>query len=1015
MGEKLLKAILQILVVVAKEEDVTKDEREVVRSFLLQNVHHGDVNKYLGFFDEEAKKLPDEISLEEAKLSIERVILPLNMEMTNVQKSVIVINLVQLIAADGIVTQQEDELLYYVGLHFNMDESLLRTVKNFVIERRVSHLDMRQMLFISSEKNPNFHWAKHISYEGLIGHIALLCLPSYGVYFMKYMGDKELYLNGVAIRPYTALNFAPGSILKTQTGITLFYSDVVGNFLSRQLRDNYVLSTDHISYEFPNGDKALRDVHFEESSGKLIAIMGMSGSGKTTLLNVLNGMESPTEGRVLINGIDIHRDANRIEGVVGYIPQDDLLVEDLTVFENLYYSARLCFGQATRRDIKSRVEHVLKDLGLEEIQDLKVGSPLQKTISGGQRKRVNIALELIREPAVLFVDEPTSGLSSRDSERVIDLLKELSLKGKLVLTVIHQPSSDIFKMFDKLLFLDHGGYQVYYGNPIRGVTYFKEMMDRVDKAHGQCLDCGNVNPEQIFDIVESKVVDEFGYETSKRRVGPETWARWFKKNQGIRVEAKHIPVVSSLSHVPSAFRQFFVYVSRDVQAKRANLQYLIMTLAAPAVLSFLLASVVRHSPEGESYSFSLNVNIPAYFFMSILVALFLGLMVSAEEVFKDKKILKREMFLNLSRRTYIHSKLFVLFFISAVQTMIYVLIGDYILHVEEMTFSYWMVLFSVSCFANVLGLNVSSAFNSIATIYITVPLLLIPQIILSGTIVNFDHLHPSLSDKRRVPWIGELMASRWAYEALVVDKYLDNPFMKDLYPHDRRIHLAEYEISYRLPTIERYLEEAWKWRVSVSKLDGSEDGYDTYAHNLQVVKNELAKDLSQHGYENLDVWEKLEPDSFNRKIYHETAGFIRVMRSLSTARYKKARKEKKDFLSTTGSTPQRKLNYERLRKSHDNRYLEGMLKGISSTLRIIEVDGYLYPNLYPIYRKPIPQHIFDFRTRLFYPEKHIFRFFLPTLHFNVLVLWFMSSVLILSLLFNFPSLCTRMISQKGRR
>src|SRR5690606_36569675 len=136
------------------------------------------------------------------------------------------------------------------------------------------------------------------------------------------------------------------------------------------------------------------------------------------------------------------------------VSQDDLLIEELTVYENLFYNARLCFGNLTDLEIAKRCDEVLADLGLSETRNLKVGSPLDKTISGGQRKRLNISLELIREPSVLFVDEPTSGLSSRDSENIMDLLKELALKGKLIFVVIHQPSSDFYKMFDKLMILD---------------------------------------------------------------------------------------------------------------------------------------------------------------------------------------------------------------------------------------------------------------------------------------------------------------------------------------------------------------------------------------------------------------------------------------------------------------------------------------------------------------------------------------------------------------------------------
>ncbi len=173
--------------------------------------------------------------------------------------------------------------------------------------------------------------------------------------------------------------------------------------------------------------------------------MGGSGAGKSTLLNVLNGVEVPSAGEVLINGKNIHKDKDAVKGVIGHVTQDDLLIEELTVYQNLFYNAKLCFGNLTDEEIGKKCHSLLADLGLSETRDLKVGSPLEKTISGGQRKRLNIGLELIREPSVLYVDEPTSGLSSRDSENIMDLLKELALKGTLIFVVIHQPSSDISK------------------------------------------------------------------------------------------------------------------------------------------------------------------------------------------------------------------------------------------------------------------------------------------------------------------------------------------------------------------------------------------------------------------------------------------------------------------------------------------------------------------------------------------------------------------------------------------
>ena len=200
-----------------------------------------------------------------------------------------------------------------------------------------------------------------------------------------------------------------------------------------------------------------RKMNFRVESGNLVGIMGGSGVGKTTLINLLHGKINPTTGNLYINGFDINSDSEELKGLIGYVPQDDMLIEELTVYENLYYNARLCFGDYNEEQLKSTVDKVLLDLDLYEIKDLQVGDPLNKKVSGGQRKRLNIGLELMREPVVLFIDEPTSGLSSFDSEKVMTLLRNQALSGKLVFAIIHQPSSDILKMFDSSGYSTKGG------------------------------------------------------------------------------------------------------------------------------------------------------------------------------------------------------------------------------------------------------------------------------------------------------------------------------------------------------------------------------------------------------------------------------------------------------------------------------------------------------------------------------------------------------------------------------
>ena len=294
----------------------------------------------------------------------------------------------------------------------------------------------------------------------------------------------------------------------------------------------------------------------------------------------------------------------------------------------------------------------------------------------------------------------------------------------------------------------------------------KNAFNLVDSDQGSCYNCGNVNVEQIFDIIETRVVDEFGAITKDRKITPNQWYDLFKSKINIpQIENAAEKLVSSLN-IPGRLAQFKIFSTRDFLSKISNSQYLIINLLEAPLLAFLLAFIIRYYPKNEtgaSYSFANNVNIPAYLFMSVIVALFMGLTVSAEEIIRDRKILKRESFLNLSRGSYVASKLFILFSLSAIQTLTFVLIGNYILEVKGMLLPFWLILFSSSCFANILGLNISSSFNSAVTVYILIPILLIPQLILSGVVVKFDELNPQITTQSRVPLIGEVMTSRWAF------------------------------------------------------------------------------------------------------------------------------------------------------------------------------------------------------------------------------------------------------------
>ncbi len=1004
MSEEILKALTQLFAIITKQDGgVTERERQFVINFFQTELDRDSIKEYIELYDQFSgygKSDDDEgkSKLTSVKDSVKTlgICKKINKTLTQKQKVVVLIKLLELVSTDKNFSPQRMEIINTVSTVFNIDKDEYQLIESFVTTEDAKSLDYSDIILLNSA-NAAEHGKQHKHVHGHIeGSLVFMRIQSVEMYFTKYMGEELNILNGFTMQPNRVYLFSHGSTIKTQAGDALYYSDLVANF-------NEELKTAKLSFnvtidelKFPNGAIGLRNVVISEGPGKLIGIMGASGAGKTTLLNVLAGLVKPTKGHILVNGFDIHTQKDRIHGVIGYVSQDDLLIEELTVYENLYYNAKLCFSNFTEEQLQKRVMEVLENLGLDQRKDLKVGNVLEKTISGGQRKRLNIALELIREPAILFLDEPTSGLSSRDSENVIDLLKELSLKGKLIYVVIHQPSSDIYKMFDKMIIMDVGGYPAYYGHPVEAVTYFKKSTHQVDSNRGQCETCGNVNPEQIFNIIEAKVVDEYGQPTSKRKITPPQWYDLYKeqfkinKVEDIKEEPPH-----SLS-LPNKLKQTIIFATRDTLSKLSNKQYLLINLLEAPLLAFILAIIIKYksAPGGKEYIFRFNENFPAYMLMSIIVALFMGLTVSAEEIIRDRKILRRESFLNLSWSSYLVSKIMILFTMSAIQTFCFVLVGNLILEIEwSMFVPFWIALFTTSCMANVLGLNISSAFNSAVTVYVMIPLLLIPQMILSGLLFSFDRLNDFISTKGKVPIVADMMASRWAYEAIAVYQFKNNSYEKPYYDYEKIESQADFRASFLVDELNK------KRKFIADNLDEKGDSIRTIlTKDLKIIQTTLQNDFYKRGFEK-ELSAPWTLATFTPEFDKKLEDFLAAYKKFFLEGFNRAVAAREGVIFKMENDKNANYRLNDFKNKYYSESLSDLVQNISEKNRILEYNGQLFQQINPIFLSPTPKGPLDYRAHFFAPEKNLFGQTISTYTFNMLVIWLMTLILYITLYF----------------
>lgn len=999
MSEEILKALMELFALIIKQDGgVLLNEREYVLTFLNKQLTREAVMEYMALFDEHAGPINDQppkkgTSAPSLKDSVKilGICKKINRTLNQEQKVVVLMRLYELANADKQFTNQRMKIINTVAEVFRISQNEFASIEEYVKNDKPDNLNNPAILVLFPDME-ECELCSRMATGYVDTKIFVLRVASVDLYFVKYVSNDQLYINGLPIRSGIVYTFAKGSSIRSQQGRSIYYSDISSRFLSDTIIHKISFTVENLSFNFREGHAAINNINFSVEEGKLLGIMGASGSGKTTLLSLISGIQKPASGSIKINGLDVTRDKASLEGVFGFVPQDDLLIEDLTVFENLYFAACQCFKDKTKEDITKIVHQTLSNLGLLEKRDLKVGNPFNKVISGGQRKRLNIALELIREPLVLFLDEPTSGLSSRDSENLMDLLHDLTLKGKLVFTVIHQPSSEIFKMLDKVIILDHGGCMAYFGNPVEAAIYFKTLDSQINSKAGECPSCGNVNSETIFNIIETQIVDEFGRYTDKRKVKPEEWVSIFNsKHPFVPIKEVKEPPHKNIQK-PGKFKQFLIYLTRDFKSKISNRQYVLLTLLEAPILGFVLSFIIRYipNPDSDVYIFSENENIPIYIFMSLIVALFLGLTISAEEIFRDRKILKREEFLNLSRSGYLFSKIAILIMISAIQCFLFVIIANPILGIKGMYFNYWLALFTTAFCANMLGLNISASFNSAITIYIVIPLLIIPMMILSGAMFPFDKLNRKIGNVDKVPLIAELIPTRWTYEALIVTQFKDNRYSKiefnknkeTYYDLRKLISEAEFNKVHKIKALREAIDISVAEYKSNPKNAGRPDDLlirksSRQFSKLQLIKNELTKMAAMYDIEKFNFPDALTPSEFNPGIADSLASYLDRLDKVFSKISNSANDRRDNFYN---------LNTLRLKELENDYYNYKLLEIVTKPYernKILVYNNSLVQNTDPIYMDPDKFGPLNFRTHFYAPAKYIFGIKTDTFVFDI--------------------------------
>ena len=450
--------------------------------------------------------------------------------------------------------------------------------------------------------------------------------------------------------------------------------------------------------------------------GELIAIIGGSGAGKSTILNCMCGYLQPTQGEVYINGVNLYQNFDSLKKLVGYVPQSDIVYDNLTLHDMLLYTAKLRLPKDTTPS--EREATIVRAIDMVELPEKR--DSLIKSLSGGQRKRASIAVELLSDPNLLFLDEPASGLDPGTERNLMQSLRGMADGGKTVILVTH--STLQLKMCDKIVFMGKGGNLCFFGSYDEALTFFGV----------------------------SDIVDVYNMITEQAK----QWSAKFEKSRVASGKVRHTSAVSGKSK-ESRFKQLRVLSARYLKLVANDRQRLLLLLVQAPLLAVLI-SFVADGKQFEQYEMTKSL-----LFALSCSAFWVGMLNAIQEICKERTIMKREYMTGLSLSAYVSSKIIVLGILCLIQSAMITGVFSVMVGLPEegiITHPFLELLittFITAVASTAMGLFVSSLFTNADRAMTVAPILLMPQILFSGLIFKLSGATEIIS------WIA---VCRWSME-----------------------------------------------------------------------------------------------------------------------------------------------------------------------------------------------------------------------------------------------------------
>lgn len=563
-----------------------------------------------------------------------------------------------------------------------------------------------------------------------------------GELYIEDFSTNGTFVNGVRVTKKMNLKL-DDVIIICDTKIIIKENSLLYNVYNKGFQLDALNITKLVKDDKGSKKTILDDISISIKPGELVALIGGSGAGKSTFMDSLNGFRVPTSGNVFLNGDNFYENYNAYKNILGYVPQQDIVYDSLTVKEMLTYSAQLRMPEdSTKEEIDQRVLEVIKDVELEGRENV-----LIKKLSGGQKKRASIAVELLADPKLFFLDEPTSGLDPGMERNLMKLLRKLANKGKTIVLITHATAN--LHICDKVVFLGFGGKLCYCGTPSGALTFFG-VEDYVD----------------IYDMI--------GKEHSKKwqsKFRTSDYAQYHKQLD----QKKSNNVKKDSKEKRSSIKQFSILSKRYFKLILKDKIKLILILAQVPVIVFLLSMVVKKDAfetfdDAKSIIFTLSCS-----------AVWLGVLNSIQEICKERTIYKRERAVNVKIVPYIASKLFVLGIVCVIQSILLVILTSFVVDLPDISIisnlqlELFISIFLVNFASVALGLFISTFFKDPDAAMTMAPVILVPQLLFTGLVFELKGMGDVVSSLALSKWASRVLSVSFDLNELPFKMALENP------------------------------------------------------------------------------------------------------------------------------------------------------------------------------------------------------------------------------------------------